>query len=77
MTTSNLTVVTDTDGRRMDEAVPGHAAVNGKVDWVGEAESDIHHQDNLLGHHVVHKLVQAKNSKLHGVPATFLRAKEL
>ena len=42
--------------------LPGHPAVDGKVDGVGEAEAHVHHQDYLLSHAVVHELIQTKQN---------------
>ena len=41
------------------ESPPGHAAVDGKVDWVGEADEHIDEEDDLADHLVVKKLHQA------------------
>ena len=42
------------------ESPPGHAAVDGKVDWVGEADEHIDEEDDLADHLVVKKLHHAE-----------------
>ena len=38
--------------------IPGHAAVDAKVEGVGQADAEVDHQDNVLCQGVVHELVQ-------------------
>ena len=39
-----------------------HAAVDCEVEGVGEVDTEVDHQNNILGNCVVHKLVQTKNT---------------
>ena len=39
---------------------PGHAAVDGKVDRVGEADERVDHQHDVLRHLVVQERVEAE-----------------
>jgi hypothetical protein len=49
--------------------LPGHSAVDAKVDRVGDADADVDHEDDILGQVVVHELVQAAiMKKIQGVP---------
>ena len=42
---------------------PGHAAVDGKVDRVGEADEGVDDQDDVLCHVVVKKGVETEKKK--------------
>ena len=46
--------------QRMFGVSPGHAAVDAKVDGIGEADEHIDEEDDLVGHLVVKKLHQAE-----------------
>ena len=45
---------------RENAAPPGHAAVDGKVDRVGEADEGVDDQDDVLCHVVVKKGVETE-----------------
>jgi hypothetical protein len=46
------------------EDKPGHAAVDGKVDWVGHANECVDEQDDVSRNIVVHKLVHTAHRQI-------------
>ena len=45
------------------DSLPGHAAVDGKVDRVGEADERVDHQHDVLRHLVVQERVEAERDQ--------------
>jgi hypothetical protein len=53
----------DLDKYKKDDK-PGHAAVDGKVDWVGHTDECVDEQDDVSRNIVVHKLVHTAHRQI-------------
>ena len=47
-------------------SIPRHAAVNGKVKWVGKIDAEIDDENDVLGQVVVHELAGAGRDRVEG-----------